>query len=719
MPYTDLPGCNKRSAPSFNGRTDELGHYFSELEDLYAQHQVITDANKKQGVIKYLATMALERTWKVCITVTDVTKTYNEMKEEMHKLYLGSSEEVFTINHIDTLIGKQTWIGIHNTMDLGKFYREFKMISQYLIDRNRMSQAEQTRGFFRAVGNDLKDKIKNRLQIVWPQHKPQDPYELSDLYDAACYAIHNSNDASIPKSVTNDSPVHIKAKLQQEVQSAIRSAMSEMTEMFKTVFAAQAQFAGRQANHAQARAPAMAQPQNDANPRDKCNFCGGIGHFMRKCKIMSEYMWLVKCKHNVKNKIVLPSGLVVPRDITGTWLHDRIDEYHCLNPNQQGTVQMLCEISAPATTSTFVHIEEELDADVPKKVCFEPEVGQPGVYALKKQSSSKGKAKEPQEPRIIEIQSDNANEAEATRFLREIPPHIPAEPDLNSNGTSSIEHPFAHPSQQRLGNVAVEAAVVAFPSRQGSYTTNACIYDKKVADKVFDQILNLPVMISQRELLSLAPEIHVREAEAMTKQHIVRTNTQPVLPRLPDTTVVAKATRSMEAHMPTTFAKAVHKIPEDATIIQDPYEVFLRSQPSDADGKEPIKVATESNVLCAIMPLVAEQEYIEAILDPWCQIIAMSEEVCLALAIPYNPNVCLNMVSANGGVNQLLGLAKNVPFKIGEITVYLQVHILWQPTYNILLGQPFFFFFLKNLYSGYNSVRNAGRAIWTDTFRVM
>ena len=125
------------------------------------------------------------------------------------------------------------------------------------------------------------------------------------------------------------------------------------------------------------------------------------------------------------------------------------------------------------------------------------------------------------------------------------------------------------------------------------------------------------------------------------------------------------------------------------TIIQDPYQAFLWSPPSGEDGEEPIKVVTESNVLRAIMPLVAEQEYIEAILDPGCQIVTMLEEVCLALAIPYDPNVCLNMVSANGGVDQSLGLAKDVPFKIGKIMVYLQVHILQQPAYDILLGWPF------------------------------
>ena len=47
------------------------------------------------------------------------------------------------------------------------------------------------------------------------------------------------------------------------------------------------------------------------------------------------------------------------------------------------------------------------------------------------------------------------------------------------------------------------------------------------------------------------------------------------------------------------------------------------------------------------------------------------------------------MVSANGGVNQSLGLARNVPFLVGEITLYLQVHILRSPAYDILLGRPF------------------------------
>ena len=48
-----------------------------------------------------------------------------------------------------------------------------------------------------------------------------------------------------------------------------------------------------------------------------------------------------------------PSGAMVPRGIMGTWLCDRIDEYHRQNPGQMA-VQMLFEVAATATAPTVV-----------------------------------------------------------------------------------------------------------------------------------------------------------------------------------------------------------------------------------------------------------------------------------------------------------------------------------------------------------------------------
>ena len=79
----------------------------------------------------------------------------------------------------------------------------------------------------------------------------------------------------------------------------------------------------------------------------------------------------------------------------------------------------------------------------------------------------------------------------------------------------------------------------------------------------------------------------------------------------------------------------------------------------------------------------------KCIVDPGSQIIAMSEAVCHDLALIYDPTIQLNMQSANGGIDQSLDLVRNVPCRIGTITLYLQMHVIHEPAYDILLGRPF------------------------------
>ena len=142
--------------------------------------------------------------------------------------------------------------------------------------------------------------------------------------------------------------------------------------------------------------------------------------------------------------------------------------------------------------------------------------------------------------------------------------------------------------------------------------------------------------------------------------------------------------------MPNAYVVTVRVPPPNATIIADPFKTYLREHPDShhiPDSK--IIVAAESRALQAILPVIDGQDKVEAILDPGCQIVAMSKEVCNVLVLHYDPTIRLHMMSANGGIDQSLGLARNVPFVVGDITVYLQVHILRNPAYDILLGRPF------------------------------
>ena len=89
-----------------------------------------------------------------------------------------------------------------------------------------------------------------------------------------------------------------------------------------------------------------------------------------------------------------------------------------------------------------------------------------------------------------------------------------------------------------------------------------------------------------------------------------------------------------------------------------------------------LTVANESQSIWSIMLLVDNCKEIECIVDSSSQIIFMSAKVANYLSISYNPSIFLNMQSANGTIDKSLGLAHNVPYTLGNITFYLQIHIL-------------------------------------------
>ena len=100
-------------------------------------------------------------------------------------------------------------------------------------------------------------------------------------------------------------------------------------------------------------------------------------------------------------------------------------------------------------------------------------------------------------------------------------------------------------------------------------------------------------------------------------------------------------------------------------------------------------MAKTTHALRSVVPVVNHSGRVECVVDPGCQVVAMSEEVSNRLVIPYDPTVIMQMISANGTKDFSLGIARNVPFRFGDITLYLQVHVLRHPAYDVLLGRPF------------------------------
>ena len=206
--------------------------------------------------------------------------------------------------------------------------------------------------------------------------------------------------------------------------------------------------------------------------------------------------------------------------------------------------------------------------------------------------------------------------------------------------------------------------------------------------------MSTEVTVTQRELLSLSPEVRSQVREAVSAKRNVANNAvkeihtlaeDDALPFALDDIEPAEAPASPPVAMLMQTIQQPVVPPPGALIVPDPYETYLKSLPSGT-MPELLVVAKESSALHSIFPLVDNQQHIEGILDPGSQIIAMAQEVCLDLGLVYDPTVVLHMQSANGEVNPSLGLARNVPMRIGDITLYVQIHIICSPAYDILLG---------------------------------
>ncbi|KDQ49825.1 hypothetical protein JAAARDRAFT_97390, partial [Jaapia argillacea MUCL 33604] len=90
----------------------------------------------------------------------------------------------------------------------------------------------------------------------------------------------------------------------------------------------------------------------------------------------------------------------------------------------------------------------------------------------------------------------------------------------------------------------------------------------------------------------------------------------------------------------------------------------------------------------------------ECILDPGAQIVAIDKTVWERLGLPLQSDHIMRMVNTNNSsnavrqpslrVNATMGLLEKVHFQFGLVSLYLQVQVVENAAFEVLLGRPFF-----------------------------
>ena len=276
-----------------------------------------------------------------------------------------------------------------------------------------------------------------------------------------------------------------------------------------------------------------------------CNFCGIPGHFIRECEVVKEAIQFGKCKHSPEGKVVLPTKAYVPCSITGTWLHDHVDEWHRQNPRQMAA-QIYFKVTAapPMSAPSYATAGHSLVG------CPEPSIAsRPGpeqmpvrVYALKQpfppclevvitilpphKRGHAGPGNNPRAatekdlpagPSTLPAPSED-NISPPSQDKAPAPASVPA-PEITHEPTHLYTFiPDATHDVRALAGPAWPIVRDSGPRRHElGYHNTMNIYDLQVAQVVYKRVMETPITVTQRELLSLAPEMRIQVADATNR----------------------------------------------------------------------------------------------------------------------------------------------------------------------------------------------------------
>ncbi|KZT18876.1 hypothetical protein NEOLEDRAFT_1189343, partial [Neolentinus lepideus HHB14362 ss-1] len=642
-----LPSRRDKAAPVFDPENPRsLLCYLEDLEDLFKAHLTLitNEADKKRAAVKYVP-MHEEEMWKGLPEYQDAAKTYEEFVTVLKMLYPAVREDQrYSVGDMDRLVGERVCIGIHNLADLSTFYREFLLITCFLRHRDLISEREQNRTFQRAFNQDLWTKVYTRLQIKNPEQAVDTPYGVASVFETASFFLAGTPATTITEAKAETPEGKVKVEEYTSLVDIITKAVSQS---LAPALAAMAQGSTMGANSAPARAMPTAPYQ--------CHYCGANDHSIRRCPKVDEDQRAGRVMRNIEGKVVLPSGIMVPQNLPGANMRERIMEWHRRNPSQVAAniiEQMIYEdiktVGAPRDIFQL-DVNERIESLEKERFALRKHLTFDGVQVPPHPDKGKAPALPinvaPSAPAVPEKTTAPVPGPSTPSKLHDPPPHMPNAPIHPYAQARDINHPRQPAPKTVRFDTSQEKVVEAeqVRSKEPAYRAQAPVYNPVVSENVFRRSLSTRyVSLTSQELLAISPEVRNKYRDLVTPKRVPPTpeRVQATLEEVADEDLTSPETFLCSDLL--TYGKTEE---HGGIIVPDPVDQYFKGL---APGEIPLHfhVVKESLALHSIVGLVDNKEKVEAILDPGSQIIAMSEGVCLSLGVAFDPMVRVQMQSA-------------------------------------------------------------------------
>ena len=245
-------------------------------------------------------------------------------------------------------------------------------------------------------------------------------------------------------------------------------------------------------------------------------------------------------------------------------------------------------------------------------------------------------------------------------------------PPLKATVRKPINDPFEEHQMTRIG-----------PAYKSRAPVEIGIDIENIVERVMDLELTVPL----RNLAGISGAVQKEIRKQVTKSRVPieaeGTNTvtlqskSPPMIRLEDIPVAMYTISTVETT----------DLPVGSLVAGDPVLQYLSEHKEILP--ENLIVADVSTPLRTIYMVINRTGQAECLVDNGSMIVSMSKAGAIQHGLTWDPSLSVNMESASNHLERTLGLARNVRFAAAGIAVFLQVHILENPPYRILLGRPF------------------------------
>jgi hypothetical protein len=189
-------------------------------------------------------------------------------------------------------------------------------------------------------------------------------------------------------------------------------------------------------------------------------------------------------------------------------------------------------------------------------------------------------------------------------------------------------------------------------SSQPQYRYQSPIEDPTLAKSIINRALDTSISLSQRELLAISPDLRRQMKDLTTSKKIAN---EVGIQEVVQTGMVRTCVRVCD----------------------------------NCDGTIDMIVGKDSLPLSSVYPYVAGSHKFENVLDSGSEINAIHAEIWEAIGEPLHGST-VTMQSANNTQNETVGKLRNLRFTFGDMDLWMQMHVVEDAPYEILLGKPFF-----------------------------